>query len=109
MLRFEQYVPTSLATPTDKQGQFRGQLYTRNSMNGNVDENLLVSHVSFRFVYAAFHVSARTVGFHVNVFTSVTPAAQNGPIIRLTNIIATFHRFTCYRYASGPCKISRKP
>jgi hypothetical protein len=72
MFRLKQYVPTRLETPTDRQGHFRGQLNTRNSMNGNVDENLLVSHVSFRFVYSAFRVSARTVRFHLNVkFMSV--------------------------------------
>jgi hypothetical protein len=80
----EQYVPTRLTTPTDRQGYFRGQLYTRNSMNGNPDENLLVSHVSFRFVYAAFRVSACTVRLHVNMkFTSVAYTVQAIPVLRL--------------------------
>jgi hypothetical protein len=83
-LSLEQYVPTILATPTDRQGRFRGQLYTRNSMNGNLDGNLLVSHVSFRFVYAAFRVSACTVRFHINTkFMSLAHTVRAIPDLRL--------------------------
>jgi hypothetical protein len=121
-LSLEQYVPTRLTTPTDMQGHFRGQLYTRNSMNGNLDENLLVSHVSFRFVYAAFRVSACTVRLHVRVsmrFTSVAHIVQAIPVSLLKCVFKNLvesqmlisHRFTCckYTYAPGPWKICTKP
>lgn len=82
MLSLEQYVPTRLTTPTDRQGHFRGQLYTRNSMNGNLDASVLVSHVSFRFVYAAFRVSACTVRLRVNMeFAPFAFTAQAIPVL----------------------------
>jgi hypothetical protein len=100
MFRLKQYVPTRLETPTGRQGHFRGQLYTRNSMNGNVDESSLVSHVSFRFVYAAFRVSARTVRFHVNVkIMSVARTIQTIPFLRLARVE---HKSHCKSNANSP-------